>query len=90
MPELDFLKLGMNIKAAEPISTAYTFLPSVCVSVCEIVISFLGSGSGEITNENEYWTSSYPSSSHLTSGDCDDFCPTICLPDSSVLVVIVN
>jgi hypothetical protein len=35
-------------------------------------------------------TSSYPFSSHLTSGDCDDFCPTICLLDSSVLVVIVS
>jgi hypothetical protein len=35
-------------------------------------------------------TSFYPSSSHLTTGDCDDSCPTICLPDSSVLVVIVN
>jgi hypothetical protein len=30
-------------------------------------------------------TSSYPSSSHLTSGDCDDSCPAICLPDSSAL-----
>jgi hypothetical protein len=35
-------------------------------------------------------TSSYPSSRHLTSGDCDDSRPTICLLDSSVLVVIVN
>jgi hypothetical protein len=35
-------------------------------------------------------TSSYPYSSHLTSGDCDDSCPTICLLDSSVLVVLVN
>jgi hypothetical protein len=34
-------------------------------------------------------TSSYPYSSHLTSGDCDDSYPTICLLDSSVLVVIV-
>jgi hypothetical protein len=34
-------------------------------------------------------TSSYPYSSHLTTGDCDDSCPTICLLDSSVLVVIV-
>jgi hypothetical protein len=32
----------------------------------------------------------YPYSSHLTSGDCDDSCPTICLLYSSVLVVIVT
>jgi hypothetical protein len=33
-------------------------------------------------------TSSQPSSSHLNTGDCEDSCPSICLPDSSVIVVI--
>jgi hypothetical protein len=32
--------------------------------------------------------SSYPSSSHLNTGDSEDSCPSICLPDSSVIVVI--
>jgi hypothetical protein len=26
--------------------------------------------------------------SHLNTGDCEHTCPTICLPDSSVIVVI--
>jgi hypothetical protein len=48
MPEPIFMKLGMNIMATEPISTAYCvhkFLPSVCVSVCAALLSLLGKGS---------------------------------------------
>jgi hypothetical protein len=33
-------------------------------------------------------TSSQPSSSHQNTGDYEDSCPTICLPDSYVIVVI--
>jgi hypothetical protein len=55
------------------------------VHYCELYIPHMIGGYSHCVPYN---LRSGTTSSHLNTGDCEDSCPMICLPDSSVIVVI--